>query len=148
VEPQPFKRRELPVWRLWRWAYARHFLWRSRSERGAREAAWTTVTVITGLMCANLLSLAIVICWIAGTSVWDPRYKLQSWQVVLIYLCLAYTNYRRFLVRGDADELIQKFRKQRRREAHPDNMKLLWYALGSIAAPLVLSVIGLAFHLR
>jgi hypothetical protein len=148
MKPQPSKRRELPVWRLWRWAYARHFLWRRRVERDARQAAWTTIAVITGLMCANLISLAIVIGWIAGTSIWDPKYKLQNWQIVLIYLCLVYSNYRRFLVRGDADELIQKFRKQRRRESHPDNMKLLWYALGSIAAPLVLSVIGLVFHLH
>jgi hypothetical protein len=67
---------------------------------------------------------------------------------MLLYSCLAYSNYRRYLLRGDADELIQKFRMQRRRESHPDNVKLLWYALGSLVARLLLGLIGLVFHIH
>ena len=96
-------------------------------------------------MGANLFSLFIVGTWVLGIPF--PAYKDSKLEVIGALLVLLQFNQWRFRRKRDADDLVRKFEQQRRRETHRDEVRLLWYVLGSLAAPVVLGLIGLYFHL-
>ena len=134
-------------WHLWRWAYARLYI-RHRRRYGQRDQPkWAAVCQVSALMGANLLSMAAVVCWAVGAHWIESEVGLRKLKLVGLACILLYFNYRRFMRKGAADELIRKFEQQRRRETHRDEVRLLWYVLGSLAAPVVLGLIGLYFHL-
>jgi hypothetical protein len=99
-------------------------------------------------MFANLFSLVIVGCWVAGFHLMAPAHKLAKPQLAALLLLLLVFNYRRFMRGGDADELIRELEQQKRRETEREEARLFWYVLSSLATPFLLGLIALALHLR
>lgn len=90
------------------------------------------------MMFTNILSVVILLSWLVGFRVGDPRYKGH---LVVLALLLLLSNYLRFMRRGDADDLIRQLARQKRREARRDE-RLWWlYVVGSLAAPFALGYV-------
>ena len=136
----------LSRWHLWRWAYARLYIRHKRRYGQRDQPELTAVCEVSALMGANLLSLFIVGCWVVGVHF--PAYRSSKVEIIGIALVLLQFNQWRFRRKGDANELIRKFEQQRRREVRRDEVRLLWYVLGSLGAPFVLAVIALYFNIR
>jgi hypothetical protein len=102
---------------MWRWAFARMYLFCSRHSWDRRHPEWLAVTQLTIVM--GFVAIEAVLLGQAATGRLLNVHVFKGWKYILGGLLWS-LNYFRFVRRGDADGLIEELQhyddKELRRE--------------------------------
>ena len=127
--------------RIWRWVFARIYLWCAGQWR--RRPETVAVVVLAGVMGFILIELVVIGQWITHRRVGHFSKGLQFTILVALWL----VNYLRFVRIGDprADALIAELQLLDARAIRRELFKM-WAAVGCMALLLLATMIALGYR--
>jgi hypothetical protein len=127
------------IWKFWRWTFARLYLEAERPWGGAAGFAASLALMATILV--NALTVLFLLDPLLDSS--RILTVVSKLEFVIAGFVLSAVIYLHYVVGGEATELIEQMRRQRKNRARRERRRLLYYALASWGLLVLSGLLGI-----